>query len=157
MLLLCALSLAATHLVLVRSMQRLPTILAIAAGLFVSLCVFEAMAHGINPTLEWDLHPPWWQSDVLAHIGWVFAVPSVLLLRFVRSRRPGFFAFRSFSPSLRFRRSYFSSHEVCCGSEGSNRSLQPTASRRTISLSMTKPLNLQPRSVPLAAAELQSR
>ena len=93
MLLLCALSLAATHLVLVRSMQRLPTILAIAAGLFISLCVFEAMAHGINPTLEWDLHPPWWQSDVLAHIGWVFAVPSVLLLRFVSFETPWLFRF----------------------------------------------------------------
>lgn len=93
MLLLCALSLAATHLVLVRSMQRLPTILAIAAGLFVSLCVFEAMAHGINPTLEWDLHPPRWQSDVLAHIGWVFAVPSVLLLRFVSFETPWLFRF----------------------------------------------------------------
>jgi hypothetical protein len=66
-------------------MRHVPPLLAAVTAVFLTLSVFEAMARGLNPPLEWDVQPAWWQSDALAEFGWWMATPSLYVLWFIHS------------------------------------------------------------------------
>jgi hypothetical protein len=66
-------------------MRRLPLLLSAVTAIFLTLCVLEAMARGLNPPLEWDVQPAWWQSNALAEFGWWIAMPSLYIVRLVNS------------------------------------------------------------------------
>jgi hypothetical protein len=67
-------------------MRRLPLLLTAVTAMFLTICVLEAMARGLNPPLAWDAQPAWWQSDLLADFGWRMALPSLYIARLVDSR-----------------------------------------------------------------------
>ena len=62
-------------------MRRLPSLLSAVTAIFLTLCVLEARARGLNPPLEWNVQPAWWQSDLLADFGWWIAIPSLYIAR----------------------------------------------------------------------------
>ena len=67
-------------------MRRFPLLLTLVTAMFLTICVLEAMARGLNPPLAWDAQPAWWQSDLLADFGWRMALPSLHIARLVDSR-----------------------------------------------------------------------
>jgi hypothetical protein len=50
-------------------MKRIPFIVAGLTGVLLTICFVEYGCRGLNPDLEWDLHPAWWKSDLLANGG----------------------------------------------------------------------------------------
>jgi hypothetical protein len=66
-------------------MKRMPLMLTLATAGFLTLCVVEIEARGLNPPLDWDLHPAWWQSDLLATLGWWITMPSLYVSGFTDS------------------------------------------------------------------------
>jgi len=61
-------------------MKRTPLLASVLTAVLLTLCLLESHAHGINPLLEWDTAPAWWQSDVLAYAGWWLRIPSIYCL-----------------------------------------------------------------------------
>ncbi len=66
-------------------MKRISLMLAVVTAAFLTLCVVEVGARGINPPLDWDVHPAWWQSDLLATLGWWITIPSLYVFGFTAS------------------------------------------------------------------------